>query len=349
MSHDLHHAPFPHLLAPLSVAGLTLRNRVVMGAIHTGLEERRDGGRALAAFYAERAAAGVGLIITGGVAPNWRGRLTAHSSQLSWRCQLARHRRVTAAVHRAGGKIALQLLHAGRYAMHPLAQAPSGLKAPISPFTPWTMSETQIRACISDFAHSAYLAQRAGYDGVELMGSEGYLIHQFLAARTNTRRDYWGGSAAVRLRFAIELVKAVRARVGRDFLLIFRLSLLDLVERGARFNETLLQAKALQAAGVNIISSGIGWHEARIPTIAHCVPHGAFAWASAKLKAHLAIPVIAANRINTPALAESILAEQRADLVALARPLLADPYWVAKAASGKAGEINPCIGCNQAC
>lgn len=340
---------YPALLAPLDLGFTQLKNRVLMGSMHTGLEEEKGGFDKLAAFYGERARGGVGLIVTGGIAPNLRGRLVPHGSQLSFPWQVAKHRKVTEAVHREGGKIALQILHAGRYAYHPFSLAPSPLKAPISPFKPRAMSERQIRGTIRDFAATAALARAAGYDGVEVMGSEGYLINQFICERTNKRTDGWGGSADNRMRFPVEIVRAIRERVGPDFIIIFRLSMLDLVEQGSALEEVIALGKALEQVGVTLINTGIGWHEARVPTIATSVPRGAFSWVTAELKKHLKVPLITTNRINTPEVAERILAGGEADMVSMARPFLADPEFVIKAAEDRADEINTCIACNQAC
>ncbi|MFM5554692.1 FAD-dependent oxidoreductase [Aeromonas veronii] len=340
---------YPHLLTPLDLGFTQLRNRVLMGSMHTGLEEEKGGFDKLAAFYAERARGGVGLIVTGGIAPNLRGRLVPHGSQLSFPWQVSKHKKVTSAVHQEGGKIALQILHAGRYAYHPFSLAPSALKAPISPFKPRAMSERQIRGTIRDFAATAALAKAAGYDGVEVMGSEGYLINQFICERTNKRTDGWGGSSENRMRFPVEIVRAIRERVGSDFIIIFRLSMLDLVEQGSTLEEVIALGKALEAVGVTLINTGIGWHEARIPTIATSVPRGAFSWVTAELKKHLKVPLITTNRINTPEVAERILAGGEADMVSMARPFLADPEFVIKAAENRADEINTCIACNQAC
>ncbi|MBE8733390.1 FAD-dependent oxidoreductase [Aeromonas veronii] len=340
---------YPTLLTPLDLGFTQLRNRVLMGSMHTGLEEEKGGFDKLAAFYAERARGGVGLIVTGGIAPNLRGRLVPHGSQLSFPWQVSKHKKVTSAVHQEGGKIALQILHAGRYAYHPFSLAPSALKAPISPFKPRAMSERQIRGTIRDFAATAALAKAAGYDGVEVMGSEGYLINQFICERTNKRTDGWGGSSENRMRFPVEIVRAIRDRVGTDFIIIFRLSMLDLVEQGSTLEEVIALGKALEAVGVTLINTGIGWHEARIPTIATSVPRGAFSWVTAELKKHLKVPLITTNRINTPEVAERILAGGEADMVSMARPFLADPEFVIKAAENRADEINTCIACNQAC
>lgn len=340
---------YPHLLEPLDLGFTQLRNRVLMGSMHTGLEEHKEGLHKLAAFYEERAKGGVGLIVTGGFSPNLRGRLHPFSAEFSKAKHARAHQVVTEAVHRQGGKIALQLLHAGRYAMHPFAQSASAIKAPIARFAPSEMSARQIRKTIDAFASSAELAHLAGYDGVEVMGSEGYLINQFICKRTNMRYDDWGGSYENRIRLPIEIVKAIRAVVGKEFIIIFRLSMLDLVEEGSTFEEVLILAKALEQAGVTIINTGIGWHEARVPTIATQVPRAAFTWVTEKIRPHLSVPVVTCNRINTPEEAERILATGQADMVSMARPFLADPEFVAKAEQGKAALINTCIGCNQAC
>ena len=340
---------YPRLLAPLELGFTTLRNRVLMGSMHTNLEEAPNGFTKLAAFYAERARGGVGLIVTGGIAPNLQGRLTPFGSQLTWPWQVAKHRKVTQAVHAAGGKIALQILHGGRYSYHPLSVAPSAVKSPITPFKPRALSDRGVRATIRDYARCAALAKRAGYDGVEVMGSEGYLINQFVAARTNRRKDAWGGSFENRMRFPVEIVKAVREAVGSEFIIIFRLSMLDLVPDGSTWEEVVQLAKAIEAAGATILNTGIGWHEARVPTIAAMVPRGAYAWVTKKLMGEVGIPLITTNRINTPEVAEELLAGGCADMVSMARPLLADPDFVNKAAEDRALDINTCIACNQAC
>lgn len=339
---------YPTLLTPLDLGFTQLKNRVLMGSMHTGLEEEKGGFDKLAAFYAERARGGVGLIVTGGIAPNLRVLCTPWLPAQLPR-QVAKHKKVTGAVHQEGGKIALQILHAGRYAYHPFSLAPSAIRAPISPFKPRAMSERQIRGTIRDFASTAALAKAAGYDGVEVMGSEGYLINQFICERTNQRSDGWGGSSENRMRFPLEIVRAIRERVGTDFIIIFRLSMLDLVEKGSSLEEVIALGKALEQAGVSLINTGIGWHEARIPTIATSVPRGAFSWVTAELKKHLTVPLITTNRINTPEVAERILAQGEADMVSMARPFLADPEFVIKAAENRADEINTCIACNQAC
>ncbi|HGM6861722.1 TPA: FAD-dependent oxidoreductase [Serratia rubidaea] len=340
---------YPHLLAPLDLGFTTLKNRVLMGSMHTGLEELPDGPQRMAAFYGERAAAGVALIVTGGIAPNRQGVVYRGASTLEQPQQVAHHRTITEAVHQAGGKIALQILHAGRYSYQPHPVAPSALQAPINPFRPSALTQQEIEQTIADFARCAALAQQAGYDGVEVMGSEGYLINQFLVARTNQRDDQWGGSFTNRMRFAVEIVRAVRQAVGREFILIYRLSMLDLVEDGSDWQEIERLAQAIEQAGATIINTGIGWHEARIPTIATMVPRAGFSWVTRKLMGKVGIPLITTNRINDPAVAEQVLADGCADMVSMARPFLADAEFVRKAAEGRADEINTCIGCNQAC
>jgi len=342
-------APYPHLLAPLPLGFTTLKNRVLMGSMHTGLEEAPNGFDKLAAFYAARARGGVGLIVTGGIAPNFSGRIDPHHSQLSFAWQVAKHRMVTDAVHAAGGRVAMQILHGGRYSYHPLAVAPSALKSPITPFRPRALTGWGVRRTIAAYVRCAALAQRAGYDGVEIMGSEGYLINQFVAPQTNLRDDEWGGSFLNRIRFPVAVVRRTREAVGPDFIIIYRLSMLDLVEGGSSWDEVVALAQAVEAAGATIINTGIGWHEARIPTIATMVPRAAFAWVTRRLKGAVKIPLITTNRINDPATAEAILARGDADMVSMARPFLADADFVAKAAHGRADEINTCIGCNQAC
>jgi 2,4-dienoyl-CoA reductase (NADPH2) len=340
---------YPHLFAPLDLGHVTLPNRALMGSMHTGLEEERRGFDRLARFYAERAKHGVALIVTGGIAPSLAGRLEPRASQLSFPWQVGKHRAITSAVHEAGGRIAMQILHAGRYAYHPLAVAPSAVKSPISPFRPRALSDAGVRRTIADFARCAELARRAGYDGVELMGSEGYLVNQFLVARTNHRDDAWGGAYANRMRLAVEIVRATRAAVGRDFIVIYRLSMLDLVEGGSSWDEIVALAQAVEAAGATMINTGIGWHEARVPTIATMVPRAAFAWVTRRLKGSVGVPLVTTNRINDPAVAEDLLARGDADMVSMARPFLADAAFVRKAAEGRADEINTCIACNQAC
>lgn len=340
---------YPKLLEPLDLGFTILKNRVLMGSMHTNLEEERGGFNKLAEFYAARARGGVGLIVTGGISPNVRGRLTPFGSQLSYPWQVAKHRKLTQAVHAEGSKIAMQILHAGRYAYHPFSLAPSAIKAPITPFKPSAMSERQILQTIRHYARAAKLAHKAGYDGVEIMGSEGYLINQFICQRTNKRTDKWGGSYENRMRLALEIMQAVKKAVGDDFIIIFRLSMLDLVEGGSTLEEVIELGKLLEAAGATIINTGIGWHEARVPTIVTSVPRAAFRWITARLKQELSIPVVATNRINTPDVAESILANDEADMVSMARPFLADPDFVKKAELGQADRINTCIACNQAC
>ena len=340
---------YPHLFEPLDLGFTRLRNRVLMGSMHTGLEDRAADFPKLAAYFAERAAGGTGLIVTGGFSPNLVGWLKPFASRMSLPWHVGRHRQVTSAVHAHDGKICMQLLHAGRYAYHPLSVAPSKLKAPINPFTPRALSARGIERHIRDFATAASLARDAGYDGVEVMGSEGYLLNEFTSARTNRRTDAWGGDAAKRMRFAVEIVRQVREACGPDFILVYRLSMLDLVEGGNGWDDIVAQAKAVEAAGATIINTGIGWHEARVPTIATSVPRAAFAGVTAKLKPHVRVPLVATNRINMPDVAEAILASGGADMVSMARPLLADPEWVNKARAGRSNAINTCIACNQAC
>jgi len=340
---------YPHLLAPLNLGFVTLPNRVLMGSMHTGLEDRARDYPKLAAYLAERAAGGAGLIVTGGIAPNVAGWVAPFAGKLSSRREVARHRVVTDAVHGAGGRVCMQILHAGRYAYHPLAVAPSPIKSPISPFKPRGLSAAGVERQIRAFARAASLAREAGYDGVEVMGSEGYLINEFIAARTNKRTDAWGGDFERRIRFPVEIVSRVREAVGPDFILIYRLSALDLVEGGSDWDEVVDLGRRIAEAGATLVNTGIGWHEARIPTIATMVPRGAFSRVTGKLRQALPVPVIATNRINAPEVAEAILARGEADMVSMARPFLADPEFVAKAAQGRADEINTCIACNQAC
>lgn len=340
---------YPALFAPLDLGFTQLRNRFLMGSMHTGLEEHPDGAQRLAAFYGERAREGVALIVTGGVAPDAHGVAMKHGATLTSPEQCGWHRAITDAVHAEGGKIALQLLHTGRYSYQQDLVAPSAIQAPINPYLPQEMSEQAILQTISDFARCARLAQQAGYDGVEIMGSEGYLINQFLAPRTNRRSDRWGGDATRRQAFALAVTRAVREAVGRDFIVIFRLSMLDLVEDGSSLEETLTLATGLEKSGVTLFNTGIGWHEARVPTIATSVPRAAFAAAARRLRQHVAAPVIATNRINHPQVAEQLLQSGCADMVSLARPFLADAAFVSKAARGAAESINTCIACNQAC
>ncbi len=341
--------PYPHLLAPLDLGHIVLPNRVLMGSMHVGLEEDRRSLAKLAAYFARRAEGGVGLMVTGGFAPNEEGRGMPGGGMMKTPEDVARHRQVTDAVHEAGGRIAMQILHTGRYAYHREAVAPSPLQAPINPLPPRAMSAEDIARTIRDFASATALARQAGYDGVEIMGSEGYLINEFIAARTNHRTDEWGGSYDNRIRFALEVVRAARAAVGPEFLIIFRLSMLDLVEGGSTWEEVVQLGQRVAEAGASLINTGIGWHEARVPTIATSVPRGAFTWVTAGLRGQVPVPVITSNRINMPAVAEEILARGDADMVSLARPLLADPDWVHKAAAGRAEDINTCIACNQAC
>ena len=340
---------YPHMFKPLDLGFTRLKNRVVMGSMHTGLEDIVGGYKKLAAFYAERARGGVGLIVTGGVSPDFCGQVSLPSARLSHWWQLYRHRRMTTAVHEAGAKICLQLLHAGRYAFHPFAVAPSAIKAPISRFRPRAMSQRKIEKTINAYVHSAVLAKRAGYDGVEIMGSEGYLINQFICKHTNERDDQWGGSYENRIRFALEIVQQTRRAVGRDFIIIYRLSMLDLLEDGSDWQEITHLAREIEKAGATLINTGIGWHEVRIPTIAAMVPRAAFTWVTARLKDVVSVPLITSNRINMPEQVEQALADGDADMVSMARPFLADPDFMLKASQGKRSRINTCIACNQGC
>ncbi|MGY3038707.1 2,4-dienoyl-CoA reductase (NADPH2) [Rhodanobacter sp. TND4EL1] len=340
---------YPHLFAPLDLGHVTLPNRILMGSMHTGLEDKASDYDKLAAYFAERARGGVGLMVTGGISPSIAGWLKPFGGRLTMPWHKPRHRKLTAAVHGEGGRICMQILHAGRYGYHPLSVAPSKIKSPITPFTPRALSGRGVERTIDDFVHCAKLAQEAGYDGVEVMGSEGYLINEFIAARTNRRDDRWGGDAERRMRFPIEIVRRTREAVGRDFIIIYRLSMLDLVEGGQDWDEIVTLAKGIEAAGASIINTGIGWHEARIPTIVTSVPRAGFAWVTEKLKGEVAIPLVATNRINMPDVAERILASGEADMVSMARPLLADPAWANKAKAGRSERINTCIACNQAC
>lgn len=342
-------SPYPHLLAPLDLGGVVLPNRVLMGSMHTGLEDRSRDYEQLAVYFAERARGGVGLMVTGGIAPNRRGSLAPLASKLTNRLEVPRHRRVTHAVHAEGGRICMQILHAGRYAYHPFSVAPSALKAPINPFRPRGLSVRAVEKQIRDFVRCASLAREAGYDGVEIMGSEGYFINEFTVPRTNRRHDAWGGSGEARMRLPVEIVKRTREALGADAIIIYRLSMLDLVAEGSLWDEVVALAGEIEAAGASIINTGIGWHEARVPTIATSVPRGAFSWITGRLRKHVSLPLVATNRINMPAVAEDILARGDADMVSMARPLLADPEWVRKAAAGRAEDINTCIACNQAC
>ncbi|WP_104091406.1 FAD-dependent oxidoreductase [Arthrobacter sp. GMC3] len=340
---------YPHLFAPLDLGFTTLPNRVLMGSMHVGLEERPGGFERMAAFYAERARGGVGLMVTGGISPNDAGRPMKGGAKISTPQEAAQHVVITDAVHAAGAKIALQLLHFGRYAAHAELVAPSAVQAPISPLAPHPLSSEEVEQTIEDFASAARLAQGAGYDGVEIMGSEGYLINEFVAQRTNHRTDEWGGSYENRMRFPVEIVRRTRERVGANFIIIYRLSMLDLVEGGSTLAEVIQLAQAVEKAGATIINTGIGWHEARIPTIATSVPRAGFAWVTKKVMGSVGIPLIATNRINTPDVAEQLLADGTADMVSMARPFLADPLFMRKAQDGRSDEINSCIACNQAC
>ncbi|QIO08758.1 NADPH-dependent 2,4-dienoyl-CoA reductase [Acinetobacter lanii] len=340
---------YPHLLAPLDLGFTTLKNRVLMGSMHVGLEEVPGGYERMAAFYAERAQGGVGLIVTGGISPNDAGVTFAGGSKLDNLEEAEKHKVITQAVHDAGGKIAMQILHTGRYSYQAENVAPSAIQAPINPTKPHALTSAEVVQTIADFAQCAKLAQHAGYDGVEIMGSEGYLINEFIAARTNHRDDEWGGSYENRIRLPIEIVKRTRQEVGENFIIIYRLSMLDLVEGGSTLEEVIHLAKQIEKAGATIINTGIGWHEARIPTIATKVPRAAFTWVTEKLKGEVNVPLITSNRINTPEMAEHVLASGHADMVSMARPLLADAFFVNKAEQNKSDEINTCIGCNQAC
>ncbi|MFJ2022283.1 FAD-dependent oxidoreductase [Streptomyces sp. NPDC087897] len=342
-------SPYPNLLSPLDLGFTTLPNRVLMGSMHIGLEEAERGFERMAAFYAERARGGVGLIVTGGIAPSERACSFPGGAKMTTEAEAEQHREITSAVHAAGGRIAMQILHFGRYAHHPDLVAPSALKAPISGFTPNALSGEQVEETVEEFVRAAELARHAGYDGVEIMGSEGYLINEFIVSATNQRTDRWGGSYENRIRFPVEIVRRVRERVGTDFILIYRLSMLDLVPGGSTLEEVVTLAREIEAAGATIINTGIGWHEARIPTIATSVPRGAFTWVTEKVRGAVSVPLVTSNRINTPEVAEEILASGRADMVSMARPFLADPEFVAKAAADRADAINTCIGCNQAC
>ncbi|OCC14084.1 NADPH-dependent 2,4-dienoyl-CoA reductase [Streptomyces sp. PTY087I2] len=342
-------SPYPTLLSPLDLGFTTLPNRVLMGSMHIGLEEAERGFERMAAFYAERARGGVGLMVTGGIAPSERACSFPGGAKMTTEAEAEQHREITSAVHAAGGRIAMQILHFGRYAHHPDLVAPSAIQAPISGFVPNALTDEQVEETIEEFVRAAELARFAGYDGVEIMGSEGYLINEFIVSATNHRTDRWGGSYENRIRLPIEIVRRVRERVGDDFILIYRLSMLDLVPGGSTLDEVVTLAREIEAAGATIINTGIGWHEARIPTIATSVPRGAFSWVTEKVRGAVSVPLVTSNRINTPEVAEEILASGRADMVSMARPFLADPEFVAKAAAGRADAINTCIGCNQAC
>ena len=346
MSQSTH---FPHLFTPLDLGFTRLRNRILMGSMHLGLEEEKNGYAKLAAFYGERAAGGVGLIVTGGISPNRQGWVYPFAARMSNKRHALQHQVITDTVHSHDAKICMQILHTGRYGYHPINVAPSALKSPITPFKPRALSVRGIYNTIKDYAHCAAMAQLAGYDGVEIMGSEGYLINQFLCERTNQRDDEWGGCFDKRARFALEIVKAVRQQVGEKFIIIFRLSMLDLVEGGSRWQEVVALGKWLEEAGVTLINTGIGWHESRVPTIGTMVPRAAFSWVTQRMKAELRVPLVTTNRINTPQIAEHILAEGHADMVSMARPLLADENFARKAQLGQSDLINTCIACNQAC
>lgn len=340
---------YPKLFEPLALGPVVLKNRFVMGSMHTGLEDSLKNIDKLAAYYEERAKGGVGMIVTGGYSPNRAGWLLPFASKLTNRNEAKAHQTITKAVRQHGTALILQILHSGRYAYHPWAVAPSPIKSPISMFKPWELSERRIHSTIEDYVQTAALAHEAGYDGVEVMGSEGYLINQFVSPRTNLRKDAWGGALENRCRFPVEIVKRIRQSLGPKFVVIFRISLLDLVEKGSLFEDVIYLAKAIERAGASILSTGIGWHESRVPTIATDVPRAAFTWTTKRLKQHIHIPIITANRINTPEVAEKILENQEADLISMARPFLADPHFVVKSQAGKANEINTCIACNQGC
>ena len=343
------HAQYPHMLAPLDLGFTTLKNRVLMGSMHTGLEEVANGHERMAAYFGERAKGGVGLIVTGGIGPNTEGGTHPNTKKLVTEEDIAGHKQITDAVHAHDGKICMQILHTGRYAYSPDQVAPSAIKSPINPFTPRALTDSEIYKQIDDFVFTSVQAQKAGYDGVEIMGSEGYFLNQFIAARTNQREDDWGGSYENRIRLPIEVVRRVREAVGEHFIIIFRLSMLDLVDGGSTAEEVIQLGKAVETAGATIINTGIGWHEAQIPTIATKVPRAAFTWVTARFRKELSVPVITSNRINTPEVAEEVLARGDADMVSMARPFLADPDFVIKAQENRADEINTCIGCNQAC
>lgn len=340
---------YPHLLEPLDLGFTTLKNRVIMGSMHTGLEEAKDGFNKMAAYFAERAKGQVGLIVTGGIAPNREGWVGPFAAKMSTKAEAKKHQVITEAVHKEGGKICMQILHSGRYGYHPLAVSASAIRSPITPFRPRALSGRGVVRTINAFAKTAVLAQEAGYDGVEIMGSEGYLINQFIVSKTNKRTDKWGGSYENRIQFPIEIVRKVREAVGPNFIIIYRLSMLDLVDDGSTWEEVEHLAKEIEKAGATIINTGIGWHEARVPTIATMVPRGGFSWVTKRLMGKVNIPLVTTNRINMPDIAENILSESHADMVSMARPMLADPFFVKKAMDGLAEEINTCIGCNQAC
>lgn len=343
------HSTYPHMLAPLDLGFTTLKNRVLMGSMHTGLEEVADGHERMAAYFGERAKGGVGLIVTGGIGPNSEGGTHPNTKKLVTDEDIAGHKQITDAVHEHDGKICMQILHTGRYAYSPDQVAPSAIKSPINPFTPKALTDEEIYKQIDDFVFTSVQAQKAGYDGVEIMGSEGYFLNQFIAARTNQRDDDWGGSYENRIRLPIEVVRKIREAVGEHFIIIFRLSMLDLVDGGSTAEEVIQLGKAVEKAGATIINTGIGWHEAQIPTIATKVPRAAFTWVTARFRKELSVPVITSNRINTPEVAEEVLARGDADMISMARPFLADPDFVIKAQENRPDEINTCIGCNQAC
>jgi len=340
---------YKHIFEPLDLGFTTLKNRILMGSMHTGLEEEKNGIDRIATYYAERAKGGVGLIVTGGISPNIQGWTAPFSARMSTKKHAIHHQKITEAVHNEGGKICMQILHSGRYGYHPFNVAPSKIKSPITPFKPFKLSQSGIKRTIRDFVNCAKLSKIAGYDGIEIMGSEGYLINQFIVKRTNKRSDNYGGNYENRMRLPIELIKQTREAVGKEFIIIYRLSMLDLVENGSSWEEVVQLGKEIEKAGATIINTGIGWHEARIPTIATSVPRAAFTWVTKKMKEELSIPLITSNRINMPETAEKILLEGDADMISMARPFLADPEWVNKAKAEKVDEINTCIGCNQAC
>jgi len=345
----MNHPKYPHLLAPLDLGFTQLNNRVLMGSMHTGLEELPDGFERMAVYYAERARGGAGLLVTGGISPNEAGCIAPGTAKLNTKEEMTKHQIVTDAVHREGGKIAMQILHAGRYAFHENLVSASAFKAPINVFKPRALSKKEIEAHISDYVNCACLAQQAGYDGIEIMGSEGYLINQFIVSKTNHRTDAWGGSYENRIRFPVEIVRQTRDKIGPNFIIIYRLSMLDLVKNGSSWEEVIRLAEKIEQAGTTIINTGVGWHEARVPTIATAVPRAAFTWVTAKLRGTVSVPLVTSNRINTPEVGEEVLARGDADMISMARPFLADPDFVNKAAANRADEINTCIGCNQAC
>ena len=340
---------YPHIFEPLDLGFTTIKNRILMGSMHTGLEEEKNGIDKIATYYAERAKGGVGLIVTGGIAPNIQGWTGPFSARMSTKKHAKEHQKITKAVHEAGGKICMQILHAGRYGYHPFNVAPSKIKAPINPFKPFKLNKFGVKRTINDFVNCAKLSKMAGYDGIEIMGSEGYLINQFIVEHTNRRKDKWGGSYQNRMRLPITLVKSIREALGEDFIIIYRLSMLDLIKKGSTWEEIVELGKKIEKAGATIINTGIGWHEARIPTIATSVPRAAFTWVTKKMKEEVSIPLITSNRINMPDVAEEVLKRGDADMISMARPFLADPEWVNKAAQEREDEINTCIACNQAC